>query len=237
MAYKFLLGLVVMMGLAWESGAADTPTALARLAAAGGGKILFLGNSITRHGPKADIGWTNNWGMAATALEKDFVHLLAADIARLVGKQPQLQVTSLVDFERGYTSFDIPVKTKPLAEFKPDLIILAIGENTPALNDTAAKAAYKDCLVRLLKALKQNGDPAIFVRSCFWANQAKDDALCAAAAETGCVFVDISALAKVEANYARSEQKLKSAGVAAHPGDRGMRAIAEALCAALKSQK
>ena len=77
----------------------------------------------------------------------------------------------------------------------------------------------------------------IFVRSCFWANKAKDDCLREAAGATGCVFVDISALAKDEANYARSEQKIKHAGVANHPGDRGMQAIADALFAALKNQK
>ena len=34
-------------------------------------KVLFLGNSITKHGPKADIDWSGNWGMAATAEAND----------------------------------------------------------------------------------------------------------------------------------------------------------------------
>ena len=212
-------------------------TALARLGAAGGGKILFLGNSLTKHGPKADIGWTNNCGMAATALDKDYVHLLTAAIAKQLGKQPEMLAASLVDFERGYAAYDVAAKTQPFIDFKADLIILAIGENTPALTNAAARTAYKESLVGLLKALKLGSAPVIFVRSCFWANAAKDEALRQASAETGCVFVDISALGKDEANYARSEQKIKHAGVANHPGDRGMQAISDALFTALKAQK
>lgn len=30
-------------------------------------KVLVYGNSIALHVPKADIGWTNSWGMAASA--------------------------------------------------------------------------------------------------------------------------------------------------------------------------
>lgn len=30
-------------------------------------KILFLGNSITIHGPKEELGWNGHWGMANIA--------------------------------------------------------------------------------------------------------------------------------------------------------------------------
>jgi hypothetical protein len=50
----------------------------------------------------------------------------------------------------------------------------------------------------------------------------------------GGTFVDISALARDEKNFARTERPYRHAGVASHPGDRGMAAIADAILRALK---
>ena len=54
------------------------------------------------------------------------------------------------------------------------------------------------------------------MRSCFWKNSAKDQALQHASTAAGGRFVDISALAGDESNYARSERPFKNAGVANH---------------------
>ena len=58
-------------------------------------KVLIYGNSIALHGPLAKIGWTNNWGMAASAPEKDFAHLVVA------GPEPGRMTTRVIQGVRG----------------------------------------------------------------------------------------------------------------------------------------
>ena len=43
-------------------------------------RILVFGNSITRHAPKAEIGWYGSWGMAASCEENDYLHIIMSKI-------------------------------------------------------------------------------------------------------------------------------------------------------------
>jgi hypothetical protein len=95
------------------------------------------------------------------------------------------------------------------------------------------KAKLQESVTKLLTTLKGDRKPMILVRSCFWANAAKYEALRGACTAVNGVYVDISALSKDEKNYARSERPFKHAGVANHPGDAGMAAIAEAMVKAV----
>ncbi len=196
-------------------------------------KVLFLGNSITKHGPKADIDWSGNWGMAATAEANDYVHLVTKALTEKAGAAPEVMVKNIADFERAYSDYDVAAKMKDAIEFKADLIILAIGENVPGLKTAEDKTKLEASVTTLLRALKGEGKPTILVRSCFWANAAKDEALQLACTAVGGVYVNISSLGKDEANYGRSERPYKHAGVANHPGDKGMAAIAAALVQAV----
>ena len=192
-------------------------------------RILFLGNSITLHGPKPDIGWTGNWGMAATAAEKDYVHVMASALAVRAGTAPDVMVENISDFERTPETFDIKTRLeKPLA-FNAEIIIVAIGENVATPRTDAAKATFRDRFRTLLATLKGKDGPAIFVRSCFWPDPAKDEILKQVSLEIGVTFVDISALGKDASNRASAERQIDHPGVAAHPGDKGMKAIADAL--------
>ena len=208
-----------------------------RTQAATGERLLFLGNSITLHGPAEKIGWTGNWGMAASSAEQDYVHLVVDAVAKARNKRPEVRVVNVADFERNYAGFDVGVKLKAEVDFKADTVIVAIGENVPALKTEEAKTQFKASVVRLLTLLKGEGHTALYVRSCFWADGAKDAMLKEACAAVGGIFVDISELGKDERNYARSERKIAHAGVAAHPGDQGMRAIASAIISVMEKPR
>ena len=94
----------------------------------GGVRVVFIGNSITLHGPLASIGWTNNWGMAASVPEKDYVHLVARGIERETGRKVDMRVTNLAFFERTFESYDFK-NIQPLIDFSPEYLIVALGEN------------------------------------------------------------------------------------------------------------
>ncbi len=227
---RSLLALLSFVAVCWAG--ADSPKAGGLVA----GKVLFLGNSITLHGPKPDIGWTGNWGMAASVEEKDFVHLLTADIGKAAGVMPKTMVRNIAGFERGVESFDAAKSLKEELEFDADIVVLAIGENVAALETDDARAAFAKAFAGLLSALKGKGHALIVVRSSFWPDAVKDGIMRKATEDAGWVFVDISALGRDASNAASAERKIDHPGVAGHPGDKGMRAIADAIFAEMKKR-
>lgn len=199
-------------------------------------KVLFLGNSITLHGPAPKIGWNGNWGMAASTQEKDYVHLLLEQIAKSAGGKPAVMVKNIADFERKLMDFDLKEGMKQELAFEADLVIVAIGENASALKTEEDKAKYREAFSKLLGELNNHGQPTLVVRSSFWAEPAKDQIMKQACEEAGGVFVDNSKLGSDESNFARSERKIEHAGVAGHPGDKGMQAIADLLWNAIEKR-
>jgi hypothetical protein len=192
-------------------------------------RILFLGNSITLHGPKAEIGWTGNWGMAASSEDKDYVHLVTSALAEHTGSRPQIMVRNMADFERNYATYDADLQMKDLFAFDPDLVVLAVGENVPALGSEDAKAQFKTGVMNILRCALAKRHPLLVVRSCFWADAAKDQVLSQACQEAGGIFVNAGPLGRDAANAARSERSFTHDGVAGHPGDKGMKALADAI--------
>ena len=101
-------------------------------------RIMFIGNSITRHAPKPDIGWYGNWGMAASSKEKDFVHLVMAEIQKSHPNSEFCIVQASI-WEINYKNCDYDAYFREAASFKPDIIMCAISGNIPKeeLEDTS----------------------------------------------------------------------------------------------------
>ncbi len=199
-------------------------------------KVLILGNSITLHGPAAEIGWNGNWGMAASSKDKDFAHLLVTQIAQVTGQEPLLLAKNIASFERSYREYDFLKELKSELEFQADIVILAIGENVAEPTTEESKKAFALGCEKLIETVLAHREPTIFVRSSFWANTVKDEILKSACKATNATYIDISNLGAIETNAARSERKIDHAGVGAHPGDAGMQAIADAIFKAIEEQ-
>jgi len=218
------VGLVV--GVDRVSARAPSDLKLGRLRV---GKILFLGNSITLHGPKADIGWTGNWGMAASTREKDFVHRLLARIGEQAGGEPAVKIRNLADFERRLLDFDLDEGLRDELKFQADLVIVALGENATSPTTEAERDTFSRAFDNLLRKLAAQGQPTILVRNSFWPDAEKDTLMQQATQRAQAVFVDLEKLGTNPEHAARAERSIEHAGVAAHPGDKGMEAIANAI--------
>lgn len=93
-------------------------------------KILFVGNSITIHPPSSTLGWSGNWGMAATCEENDYVHRLM-DMINKEYPNVEYKIVSAWDFEKNFYDLSrIPKdKYKEYIEYDADIIICSIGAN------------------------------------------------------------------------------------------------------------
>ena len=92
--------------------------------------ILILGNSITYAPITPSIGWNAHWGMAASAPEKDYVHLLTAKFLQ-VNSKAIVQAKNIAAFEVDYNNYDFDTELKTYRDQKPDLLILRIAKKVP----------------------------------------------------------------------------------------------------------
>ncbi len=243
-----LCGCVLAAGaLAQEEG--ETPAMLGTLKA---DRILILGNSITLHGVAEHIGWKLYCGMAASAPENDYVHLLAAGIAARTGRPLRIDSTRTPHFaqdgsivpgdanvlniaeilERRYATYSNSHLQAQL-DAGPDIVVLQCGENV--VRETFDAQAFKAALQTLMAGLKEHGDPQVFVLSQLLGGGGEVDEIkrevCAEAPEHR-VYVALSSFGRDPSNLASAEPHYTGV-ITGHPGDKGMAVIAEALLAAM----
>ncbi len=193
-------------------------------------RITFVGNSITRHEPAPAIGWNHNHGMAASAIERDYVHLVMKSVREKYPDAAFCIVQASV-WETSYTCCELDEYFAEAAEFRPDFILCAISANIP--QDKFNHADFIREIGALHKYLGGGASPKIIQTSSFFNNEAKTAAIREYLDGVGGDFVYISDLPSDKSNLAIGEYEHE--GIQYHPGDRGMQKIAERLLEGLYS--
>ena len=189
-------------------------------------RMLIIGNSIMSSPPIPDKGWFNSNGMAASAPEKDFVHLLTADMETLY-KPLQVKLQDGGDFELKFGAADYRMDEfdPVLRDFKPDLIVVRIGEN---MDDSRVQPYHLESQFRiLLERLASTNQPfKIICTTSVWYRPKADAVIRKVTTEKGYSLVDLSRMVG-QGQYFASEYKVPI--IAAHPSDAGMQRIADSI--------
>jgi hypothetical protein len=188
-------------------------------------KILILGNSITG-APELGKSWTEGWGMAASSSQMDYVHILYNYIQDSIKSGPQMITYNLAGYERNFPSYDFS-EFDTLKQFNADLIIFRIGDN---INPYMAINSYLwEKYDSLLQYFAQNQQQVLLCTSSWYSNKTVDAIMRSVCKKNNISFIDISNLIIDKTNQASSERDINNSGIGSHPGDRGMKKIADIL--------
>ncbi len=199
-------------------------------------KILVIGNSISYHGHAEKIGWNHISGMAASRIENDYAHIIFKKTEELLpGKKLSMRITNMADFERNYSTFDF-ASIENLINYKPNLIIFQLGENV-SFSETNTPPLLKSKYIDLISKFTRGLNPLVICTTTFWGSKELNEIIEQVALTTNSYMVDLGHLgslnpenfAKNEISYAGDKTIWKVEGIGMHPGDLGMRNIAQQI--------
>ncbi len=196
-----------------------------------GKRVMFVGNSITLHMPKEDIGWNLSCGMAASKPERDYVH-------RVMNKldaegETSYCICQVWQWEQNYQNGTeyLPCYQEAQA-FDADLIIMRAVENCKPADFNAER--FRKEYQGLISFLNQAGRAQVILTGSFWKHPG-DAIIQELAEELGYSYVSLADLGEQERYQAVG--CFAHSGVAAHPGDQGMEQIANRILEAICSPK
>ena len=189
-----------------------------------GKKVMFVGNSITLHGILPSIGWNNEWGMAASAKEKDYVHILIDKINELE-PDSQFCICQVAEWEGNYQEGNTRHYLYENARnFDADIVVMRFIENCK--KDNFDFDLFKKELNLLMSFLDKSKKAKVVMTTGFWRHPG-DVAIMEYAEENGLPCVLLGDLG--EQDEMKALGLFKHEGVANHPGDIGMKNIAERI--------
>lgn len=192
-------------------------------------KVLILGNSITYHGEKADIGWHGNWGMAASNPENDYVHLLYKKSKELCPKV-QFCVVQISSLEADFCNIELMKEYEIIKNYAPDIVVLRFGENIKSgkYDLTKLNQSYDYFVKNYLVSSKAY----LIFTTCFWENGFVDEMIRKYCGIFGGELIELGDLG--EDDSMKAIGKFEHSGVQNHPGDLGMKNIADRIYGVMK---
>lgn len=197
-----------------------------------GFNYLAIGNSIALSGGL----W--NRGMAASDIEHDYFHIVSSYIKARNDEFMGLVHNFSVWERYGYRDETLPYLDHYLSP-KLDLITIQLAENAVDLT------TYEEDYESLINYIKGKAPKArILVIGDFWTRDNRNDLKIKAVNATGVEFISLEGIADNNDYYCgmgtvifRKDGKkhiVEHRGVAIHPGDKGMQAIANRIILALQ---
>ena len=179
-------------------------------------KILFIGNSLTCHPMRGGV-WSSIHGMAATAHEKDYLHIFVEHLRK---KMPDRSIEVFLETGAGVGQAIDRIEGGEHEKREYDLVVVQRGENDKVFDDEF-KRQYRE-LVNIIPAKHGRlvlSDWYYHKRVAFQEKVAR---------EANAEFIDISNIALNPENSGYAGP-YNHRGVASHPNDLGMTRIAERL--------
>ncbi len=194
-----------------------------------GPRIMFVGNSITLHGVRPEIGWYNECGMAASSADKDYVHLLMTETKKRY-KNAAFCICQVAAWERQYKDGEnLHYLFKNAQEFDADIIIMRFIENCS--QEDFDEEIFKKEAITLLQYLNNSNSAKIILTTSFW-HHPGDVAIADLAERYNFPIVSLGDLG--EKDEMKAIGLFKHEGVAIHPGDLGMKNIADRIWSELE---
>lgn len=194
-------------------------------------RVLFVGNSITRHEPKPEIGWNNDWGMAASSKDKDYVHVAVKMLEDAYGKIDYC-ITNCGEWEINYFQSGLICEWQRARDFNADIIFVRIGENVWNAKDKLDQFAFAPRLAEMIRYFAVRQNVKVVLSGLFWDMPEIEQSIKQVAFENGFDFVELKDLGE-DSRYMAIGQYWHS-GVSIHPNDLGMLKIAERMVSSLR---
>jgi hypothetical protein len=195
-------------------------------------KALFIGNSLL-------LG-NGSFGMSASDSNHDYYHYITQ---KIISYNPSFTATKFIGSPwEGYSSLSdqyiwMENKLLPNLSSELDLIVIQLGDN---VNTPEKAAIFQQGSITLLKYIMQHCPKADVVWAGTWFSTKPNQAfISAACSDTGAIFIDISdlyvskyesAIGDIITHIDGTKTTITDKGVAEHPNNAGMLAIANRIC-------